>query len=107
MCTEVWLREPVHTAPVVAAVVWFGAWIECIGGLLVMLGLWTVPAALLLSGTMAVAYVQFHWKFQLGAAFLPLQNKGELALVYSLLFLFIACHGPGLASVDRWLVRRR
>jgi putative oxidoreductase len=86
---------------------WFGAWLEVIGGLLVMVGLCTVPAALLLSGTMAVAYVQFHWKLQFGVAFLPMVNKGELALIYSLLFLFIACRGPGWASVDGWLARRR
>lgn len=85
---------------------WFGAWIELIGGLLVMIGLWTRPAAFLVSGTMAVAYVQFHWKLQLGAAFFPSQNKGELALVYCFLFLYIACHGAGLASLDGKRARR-
>lgn len=85
---------------------WIGAWIELIAGLLVAAGLWTVPAAVLLSGTMAVAYAQFHWKLQLGAAFLPTQNKGELALVYALLFLYIACHGPGALSIDRRLAKR-
>jgi putative oxidoreductase len=86
---------------------WFGAWIEAVGGLLVMVGLLTVPAAFLLSGTMAVAYIQFHWKFQLGLALLPIENKGELALVYCLLFLYVACRGPGSPSVDAVLARRR
>lgn len=86
---------------------WFGAWIELIGGLLVVIGLWTAPAAFLVSGTMAVAYVQFHWKLQLGAAILPSQNQGELALIYCFLFLYIACHGAGLASLDAKLARRR
>ena len=87
--------------------VWFGGWIELIGGLLVMIGLFTVPAAFLVSGTMAVAYIQFHWKLQLGAALLPIVNQGELALVYCWLFLYIACKGPGLWSVDGLLARRR
>ena len=87
--------------------VWIGGWIELIGGLLVMIGLFTVPAAFLLSGTMAVAYTQFHWKLQLGAGLLPIKNQGELALVYCFLFLFFACKGPGLASVDGLLARRR
>src|SRR5688572_16070569 len=86
---------------------WFGAWIEVVCGLLVMVGLFAVPAAFLLSGTMAVAYVQFHWKFQLGRALLPIENKGELALVYCLLFLYMACRGPGSPSVDAVLARRR
>lgn len=87
--------------------VWIGGVIEVIGGLLVMVGLGTVPAAFIISGTMAVAYAQFHWKFQLGAALLPAKNGGELALVYSLVFLYFACHGAGIASVDALLARRR
>jgi putative oxidoreductase len=55
---------------------------------------------------MAVAYVQFHWKLELGSHLLPAINKGELALVYSLLFLFIACRGSGAASVDARAGRR-
>lgn len=93
--------------PPAGSQLWFGAWIELIGGLLVALGLWTVPAAFVVSGTMAVAYVQFHWKLQLGAGFFPGQNKGELALVYCFLFLYIACRGAGLASLDGALARRR
>src|ERR1044071_797116 len=68
---------------------WFGAWIEVVCGLLVMVGLFAVPAAFLLSGTMAVAYIQFHWKFQLGLALLPSKNQGEPALLFCLLFLYI------------------
>lgn len=86
---------------------WIGGWIELVGGLLVAIGLFTVPAAFLVSGTMAVAYIQFHWKLQLGAGFLPFNNGGELALVYSFVFLFIACHGPGAASLDQLRARRR
>jgi putative oxidoreductase len=87
--------------------IWIGGVIEVVGGLLVMIGLATVPAAFILSGTMAVAYIQFHWKLQLGAALLPAKNGGEPALVFCLLFLYIACHGAGIASVDALLGRRR
>ena len=53
------------------------------------------------SGTMAVAYVQFHWKLQLAdSQWLPIVNKGELAVVYCFLFLFIAARGPGLLALD-------
>lgn len=88
-----------HTPPV-GSQIWIGGVIELTAGVLVALGKLTVWAALLLSGTMAVAYVQFHWKLQLGAAFLPTQNKGELALLYCLWFLYVACHGPGRWSLD-------
>ena len=73
--------------------VWFGGIIELLGGLAVMLGWQTRLAAFLCSGTMAVAYFQFHWKFQLGPQFFPAINKGELAAFYCFVFLFIACRG--------------
>ena len=72
---------------------WFGGVIELVGGLAVLLGWRTRVAAFLCSGTMAVAYVQFHWKFQLGPNFFPTMNKGELAALYCFVFLLIACRG--------------
>jgi putative oxidoreductase len=54
---------------------------------------------------MAVAYVQFHWKLAFGAQFFPGVNKGELALLYSVLFLFVACRGAGPWSLDRLITR--
>ncbi len=79
---------------------WYGGLIELVCGVLVMIGLFTAPAAFLASGTMAVAYFQFHWKFQMGSAILPGVNQGELAVVYCFLFLFIACKGSGPWSVS-------
>lgn len=70
------------------------------------IGLLTPYAAFLASGTMAVAYVQFHWKMQFDANFFPVVNQGELALLYAFLFLFIACRGAGILSVDRARARR-
>ncbi|MBI2059579.1 MAG: DoxX family protein [Nitrospirae bacterium] len=80
---------------------WFGGIIELVTGLAMALGLFTTWAAFLASGTMAVAYIQFHWKFQLDSNFFPAVNKGEPAALYSFVFLFIACYGPGTWSLDR------
>jgi putative oxidoreductase len=87
--------------PPVGSQLWIGGLIELVTGLLIAAGLFTSWAAFLASGTMAVAYIQFHWKFAFTSAFFPTVNKGELALVYAFLFLFIACRGGGAASLDR------
>ncbi|MBA3453426.1 MAG: DoxX family protein [Deltaproteobacteria bacterium] len=84
---------------------WFGGVIELICGVLISLGLVTRPAAFLASGTMAVAYIQFHWKGQLGSGLLPIVNGGELALIYCFLFLWISVRGAGSMSIDRLLAR--
>jgi putative oxidoreductase len=80
---------------------WFGGLIELGCGLAIAAGAFTVWAAFLASGTMAVAYVQYHWKLDFNERFWPTVNKGELALIYAFLFLYIACRGPGRFSVDR------
>ena len=72
----------------------------------IALGLLTRCAAFLASGTMAVAYIQFHWKFAVaGAMWLPALNHGEMAVLYCFLFLFVAARGGGAASLDA--ARRR
>jgi putative oxidoreductase len=86
---------------------WFGGLIELVCGLLIALGLLTRGAAFLASGTMAVAYIQFHWKFALDEKFLPGVNGGEPALIYCFLFLFIAAYGSGAAALDAVVFRRR
>jgi putative oxidoreductase len=85
--------------PPVGSQLWFGGIIELIGGLAILLGFQTRVAAFLCSGEMAVAYFQFHWKFQFGAAFFPGVNKGELAVLYCFVFLFMAAHGSGIWSL--------
>jgi len=72
-----------------------GGLIEFAGGILIALGLYASWAAFVASGMMAVAYFQFH---QPGGA-LPIQNDGELAVVYCFIFLFIAAKGSGKWSV--------
>ena len=93
-----------ESQPSVGSQLWIGGLIELVAGLMVMVGFMTVWAAFISSGTMAVAYVQFHWKGALDSSFFPVINRGELAVVYAFLFLFIACKGAGTASVDH---RRR
>jgi putative oxidoreductase len=80
---------------------WLGGVIELIGGLAIMLGFGTRVVAFICSGEMAVAYFQYHWKFQLGPAFFPTVNKGELAALYSFVFLLIATKGGGKWSLDK------
>jgi putative oxidoreductase len=91
--------------PALFSQIWVGGIIELVGGLAIALGFFTVWAAFLASGTMAVAYTQFHWKLQLGKDFFPAINKGELAVVYCFLFLYVACRGSGKFSVDQRLGR--
>jgi putative oxidoreductase len=71
--------------------------IEVVGGLLLLVGLLTRPVALLLAIQMAFAYGIAH----AGAALLPIQNRGELALLYLLIFLYLAAAGPGRFALDR------
>lgn len=87
--------------PALGSQLWFGGIIELLGGAAIMLGLRTRLAAFLCSGMMAVAYFQFHWKFQGGAAFFPTVNKGELAVLYCFVFFFIACRGAKKWSLGR------
>ncbi len=73
--------------------------IEVIGGVLIAAGLFTTYTAFLSSGLVAVGYFLAH--FPLG--FVPIQNGGELAVVYAFVFLFIAARGGGRWSVDALL----
>lgn len=75
---------------------WFAGVIELFGGLLVMIGLFTWPAAFLASGEMAVAYFYAH----VPRGFWPIENRGELAALYCFIFLFIVTRGAGIWSVD-------
>ena len=76
--------------------------IEFAGGLLVAVGLWAGYAAFISSGHMAVAYFMVH----ASGGFWPIVNKGELAVLYCSLFLFIASRGSGNWSVDRMVSRK-
>lgn len=88
-------------APPVGSQVWVGGVIELVCGTLIAIGLGSSLAAFLASGTMAVAYFQFHWKFQLDANFFPAVNQGELAALYCFVFLYVACRGNGRLAVGK------
>src|SRR5262245_3604875 len=77
-------------------IIYVGGSIELIGGILIMVGLFTRWAAFIFSGQMAAAYWMAHGT----NALLPLVNKGELAVLYCFVFLFIAAKGAGIWSVD-------
>ena len=77
--------------------------LEFAGGILMILGLFTRPVAFLLSGQMAVAYFMRHSP----QAFWPIMNGGELAALYSFIWLFFSMNGPGAFSLDGWMRSRR
>jgi putative oxidoreductase len=82
---------------------WFAGVLEMWGGLLIVLGLFTRPVAIVLALEMSVAYVQAH--MPRGAA--PIVNQGELALLYLLIWMFVAVNGPGSFSLDGLIAARR
>ena len=96
------LAPPGMTGLPALSQMWVGGILEFFGGLLLLVGLFTRPVAFILAGMLAVAYFQFHAP----GGFWPLQNKGELAVLYCFVFLFLAVAGGGEWSVDRLLRRR-
>lgn len=89
-----------ESQPPVGSQIWIGGAIELLCGVAIAVGLFTRAAAFLASGTMAVAYFQFHWKFQTGAEFFPAVNGGELAVIYCFVFLYMASRKAGPLSID-------
>ena len=85
----------ISTAPLLSLFGLAGV-LELVGGVLLLIGLWTRPVAFVLSGEMAVAYFKAHAV----KGFWPLLNTGELAVLYCFLWLFFAAAGPGAFSVD-------
>jgi putative oxidoreductase len=82
----------------VFSLVGFAGMLEIAGGLLVLIGLFTRPAAFLLCGEMAVAYFMAH--APQGHFFSPALNKGEEAVLYCFTFLFLSVAGAGAWSID-------
>ena len=76
--------------------------IELVCGALIVVGLMTGIAAFIASGEMAVAYFTVHAKGGLW----PIQNQGELAVLYCFVFLYFAAHGGGIWSIDSVLRKR-
>lgn len=72
--------------------------LEVVGGLLLLIGLFTRPTAFVMSGFMAVAYFMAHGSQ--GNVLMPILNGGELAIMFSFVFLFLSAAGGGAWSVD-------
>ena len=87
--------------PPVLSLFWMGAILELVGGLLVLIGLFTRPVAFVLAGEMAVAY----WMFHAPRSLYPLLNGGDAAILYCFVFLYLVFAGPGVWSLDH--MRRR
>lgn len=73
------------------------AGIELIGGVLIVLGLFTRPVAFICSGMSAVGY----WMAHGSQGLYPIANGGETIALYSFIFLFIATRGAGIWSLDK------
>jgi putative oxidoreductase len=82
--------------PATFSLIWFAGVIEIIGGILLLLGLWTRPVAFILSGELAFAYFIGHAP----RGFYPLTNGGEPAVLFCFIFFYLAFAGGGAWSVD-------
>jgi putative oxidoreductase len=80
-----------------SAMVYFEGTMELVGGLLIVAGFLTRPAAFVLSGYMAAAYFIAHAP----SSFFPAINHGDLAIMFSFVFLYLAAAGPGAWAVDK------
>jgi putative oxidoreductase len=90
-------------APEFLTMYWFAGAIELVGGALLALGLFSRPAAFIMSGEMAFAYFISHAP----NSFFPILNRGDASILYCFIFLYIACAGPGPWSLDAVLKRKR
>ena len=90
---------PASGLPALASLLGVGAVLELVGGVLMLLGLFTRPVAFVLAGEMAVAY----WMFHAPRNFYPVLNGGDAAILYCFVFLLFVFTGPGALSVDEAL----
>lgn len=81
---------------------WIGAILELVGGLMLLVGLFSRPVAFILSGEMAVAY----WMFHAPRSTFPSVNQGEAAILFCFIFLLIAAAGAGPWSLEASRKRR-
>ena len=87
---------PATFTPEAFSLPWIAGLLELVGGTLILVGFLTRPVAFVLSGLMAVAYFMAHAP----QGFFPLLNQGELAILYSFVFLYFVFSGPGAWSID-------
>jgi putative oxidoreductase len=94
---------PPPAPPALFSLLGLAGLLELFGGLFLLLGLFTRPVAFVLSGFMAVAYFMAHAT----QGFWPLLNRGELAVLYCFVFLYLAAAGGGPWSLDAWWRHRQ
>jgi len=87
---------PFPNPPAVGTLIWYQGIIELIGGPLLILGLFTRPVAFILAGDMAFAYFMSHAP----RSIYPIQNAGNLAILYCFVFFYLVFAGPGPWSID-------
>ena len=93
---------PASGLPAALTLAWCAALIETVGGLLVLLGIFTRPVAFILSGEMAVGY----WMAHAPRNAFPVLNGGDAAILFCFIFLYIAAAGGGAWALDRTFSRR-
>jgi putative oxidoreductase len=91
-----WPAPPASGLPAVMTLSWIGGVLEAVGGVFILIGLFTRPVAFILSGEMAVAY----WMFHAPRNVFPLLNGGDAAILYCFVFLLFVFTGPGAWSID-------
>lgn len=101
--------------PELFSLIWFSGALELVGGPLIVLGLFTRPVAFILAGHMAFAYFMAHhgfdatklslWAPLFGEGFYPVVNRGDGAILYCFIFLYLFVAGGGAWSLDRLLGR--
>ena len=102
--TQKWLAFPPsgRAAPDFFSMSGFGGIIELVLGPLLILGLFTRPVALIVSGEMAIAY----WWSHAPRGMFPILNGGDAAILYCFIFLYLAFAGGGAWSLDRMIWKR-
>lgn len=70
--------------------------LEVVGGILLLIGLFTRPVAFVLCGFMAVAYFMAHAP----QSFFPVNNRGDAAILFCFVFLYLTAAGPGAFALD-------
>jgi putative oxidoreductase len=94
--------DPMSHQPALASLAGFSGILELVGGVLLLLGLFSRVVAFILSGEMAVAYFMVHAPKN----FYPIVNHGEIAVLYCFVFLYFAVAGGGAWSLDALILRR-
>jgi putative oxidoreductase len=82
--------------PAAFSLIWFAAVLELVGGVLLLVGLFTRPVAFILAGEMAFAY----WMSHAPRSFFPALNGGDAAILFCFVFLYLTFAGPGAWAMD-------